>query len=53
MFTFADYTKAMEKFVSASPFEMADNVPFVDYQTAVTGCVDAAKRIRDQPDLDE
>jgi hypothetical protein len=34
MFTFADYTKSMEKFVSASPFEMADNVkPLVDFQT--------------------
>ena len=46
MFTFADYTKAMEKFVSASPFEMADNLkPYVDYQTKLSQVAfDAAKR---------
>ncbi len=46
MFTFADYTKAMEKFVSASPFEMADNLkPFIDYQTKLSHVAfDAAKK---------
>ena len=46
MFTFADYTKALEKFVSASPFEMADSLkPVVDYQTKLSQVAfDAAKK---------
>jgi hypothetical protein len=46
MFTFADYTKAMEQFVSATPFEMAENMkPFVDYQAKLSQVAfDAAKK---------
>jgi len=46
MFTFADYTKAMEKFVSATPFEVAENMkPFVEYQAKLSQVAfDAAKK---------
>jgi hypothetical protein len=46
MFTFADYTKAMEQFVSATPFEIAENMkPFVDYQAKLSQVAfDAAKK---------
>jgi hypothetical protein len=46
MFTVADYTKAFEKFSTASPFEMADNFkPFIEYQTKLSQVAfDAAKK---------
>jgi hypothetical protein len=46
MFTFADYTKAVEKFVSSTPFEVAENVkPFIEYQAKLSQVAfDAAKK---------
>jgi len=46
MFTIADYAKTMEKFVTASPFEMAESLkPLADYQTKLSQIAfDSAKK---------